>query len=179
MQREIRQTPPAISNRRFSCVLKIARKIERSFFIEFEPTARSRISKPTTYSKACRCRTSCRAQLSTPRTGRSFSASRARDRLAQAHGTGGDRGARGRAGRRAGQVRVSLLCLPKTSSGAMPRGACTRGSPEGASGRENRVGLLWMRACGSRVATQDCKLVAERNDRELQIRAAAKPTSEP
>ena len=42
------------SNRRFSCVLKIARKIERSFFIEFEPTARSRISKPTTYSKACR-----------------------------------------------------------------------------------------------------------------------------
>jgi hypothetical protein len=59
--------------------------------------------------------------------------------------------ARGRAGRRAGQVRVSLLCLPKTSSGAMRRGACTRGSPEGASGRENRVGLLWMRTCGSRV----------------------------
>ena len=103
----------------------------------------------------------------------------ARDRLAQAHGTGGDGGARGRAGRLAGQVRVSLLCLPKTSSGAMRRGACTRGSPEGASDRENRVGLLWMRTCGSRVAKQDCKLVAERNDLELQIRAAAKPTSEP
>jgi len=28
-------------------------------------------------------------------------------------------------------------------------------------------------------ATQDCELVAERNDLELQIRAAAKPTSEP
>jgi len=29
------------------------------------------------------------------------------------------------------------------------------------------------------LATQDCQLVAERNDLELQFRAAAKPTSEP
>ena len=28
-------------------------------------------------------------------------------------------------------------------------------------------------------ATQDCQLVTERNDLELQFRAAAKPTSEP
>jgi hypothetical protein len=31
VQREIRQTPPAISNRRFSGVLKIARKIRKEF----------------------------------------------------------------------------------------------------------------------------------------------------
>jgi len=29
------------------------------------------------------------------------------------------------------------------------------------------------------LATQDCQLVAERNDLELQFRAAAKPISEP
>jgi hypothetical protein len=62
----------------------------------------------------------------------------------------------------------------------MRRGACTRGSPEGASGRENRVGLLWMRTCGSRVVDY-IKACARRpaHEKSAEVNEHARNTTAP